>query len=848
MDQYKIKVLLVEDDLIDQMAFKRTVKTEKLNYDYQVAGSVKKAAEILEKESFDIVITDYNLGDGTGFDIFSYLKDTPIIFTTGAGDEEIAVHALKAGAYDYLIKDQERIYLKALPEKIENATLQKKYEQKRKRAAEALRKSEEQFRVLFENSPDAIFVEDEEGYVLDINPSACKLHAMSREDLIGKHISELVPEHMREEVVKSYQKWFTGDRSYRESTSYRSDGTFIPVEIRSSKIQFSGKNALLLLVRDITERKQAEEKIAQTNRELKIERDKLQYRLEFEDIINSISTRFINLTSTELHDEINIALGKISVFTDTDRSYVFLFNDDLTKMSNIYEWCAEGILCLKEQLQDIPTSTVPWWMNNLKSHETIYIPQISSLGKEAKEEKKILEAQNIISLIVLPMVYEKKLIGFIGFDAVRQAKVWDIDSIKLLQIISESIVNAMQRKKAEEKLHSLYQSLKNEVEIASSVQRYLLPEWLTLDENVIFSSTYTPSIKVGGDLFDIIPITSQKYIVYVGDISGHGVQAALMMTAVKSIINMIIENNKNNLYPYYIINRLNNILCKELFHENYMTILLCLVDLEENTIRYYNAGHPPLIQFDLNHKKTIVNKEKGSVPVGWSSSITYAEEEEDKIDIDDDKIILLYTDGIFECENNEQEQLGINGFQTFLEKQHDFTNCLTLPHRFKQNLIDANYDISADDFTLVTFRKRNFSDENKMQRMFRIRSLIENTGPIGKECEQFIESHLHNTELAAQVELIVNEFLNNIIEHGLKSKKDTIVIIEVILEDDIRITFWDKGLEWNLPNKGETEKIEASKDKFRGLGMQIIYNLSKRVCVNRYDEINESVIYVSKEV
>ncbi len=111
----KYNFLLVEDDLVDQMAFKRFFKKESSVFDYQIAGSVKEATEILEENEFDIILSDYNLGDGTAFDIIENANNTPVVIATGVGDEEIAVKAMKKGASDYLIKDEERTYLKMLP-------------------------------------------------------------------------------------------------------------------------------------------------------------------------------------------------------------------------------------------------------------------------------------------------------------------------------------------------------------------------------------------------------------------------------------------------------------------------------------------------------------------------------------------------------------------------------------------------------------------------------------------------------------------------------------------------------------------------------------------------------------
>jgi len=128
MEPINRRVLLIEDDQVDQLAFKRLAKSENLPYDYTIAGSVAAAQEILERDKFDVVITDYRLGDGDAFDVFEIAIDTPVVVVTGVGDEAIAVKAMKAGAMDYLIKDPERHYLITLPATVDNAIKHKRLE------------------------------------------------------------------------------------------------------------------------------------------------------------------------------------------------------------------------------------------------------------------------------------------------------------------------------------------------------------------------------------------------------------------------------------------------------------------------------------------------------------------------------------------------------------------------------------------------------------------------------------------------------------------------------------------------------------------------------------------------
>lgn len=126
----KTKILLIEDDPVDRMAFQRFAEDEAFPYEYALARSIAEARGLLKFEGFDCVIADYLLGDGTAFDILELNLEIPVIITTGAGSEQIAVQAMKAGARDYLIKDHDRNYLKVLQVTVEGALKQKRDEER----------------------------------------------------------------------------------------------------------------------------------------------------------------------------------------------------------------------------------------------------------------------------------------------------------------------------------------------------------------------------------------------------------------------------------------------------------------------------------------------------------------------------------------------------------------------------------------------------------------------------------------------------------------------------------------------------------------------------------------------
>lgn len=147
---------------------------------------------------------------------------------------------------------------------------------------EEIEKREKLYRTLFESSQDAIFVEDYEGTVLDVNPAACRLHNMTREELVGKKVYELVPPNQIEIVKATFKKFISGELTKTEGLSITKDGRKIPVMLAVSKIEYDGKPALLFHVRDITEIKKAEE-------ELKLLNEQLEKRVE-ERTINLVRT------------------------------------------------------------------------------------------------------------------------------------------------------------------------------------------------------------------------------------------------------------------------------------------------------------------------------------------------------------------------------------------------------------------------------------------------------------------------------------------------------------------------------------------------------------------------------
>jgi PAS domain S-box-containing protein len=300
------------------------------------------------------------------------------------------------------------------------------------------------FSKLIENFSGGILMEDESRKIFYVNKDFLNLFSIptTPSNLIGsdcKKSTELVKNLFTDpdDFITSTENCFINNQPiYGQIFKMRSgvilERDFIPI------IEKNESKGYLWLYRDITKLKQHEEE--------------LKFRIGFEQVIINLSAKFINLDWNNIDKEIEESLGIIGKLISADRSYIFLFSDDLSIMNNTHEWTAEGVSQEKDNLQNIPTAVFPWWMNKLTNNEIIHIPSVNELPEEANAEKEILEPQGIKSLVVIPLVYLNVVIGYMGFDSVNEYKVWSSDSIKILSITGNVITNAIKRKESEEAL------------------------------------------------------------------------------------------------------------------------------------------------------------------------------------------------------------------------------------------------------------------------------------------------------------------------------------------------------------------------------------------------------------
>jgi diguanylate cyclase (GGDEF)-like protein/PAS domain S-box-containing protein len=253
-----LAVLIVEDSESDAQLIVRLLKKAGYEVISEQVETAEQMCSALEQQTWDIVISDYNLPQFDGRAALELLKEKqphiPFIVVSGVIGEESAVAMMKAGAHDYLIKGNLARLVPAVKREIEQAGIRRE----RKQAEQSLRASEERYRTLVEQASDGIFIANSAGQYVDVNPAGCKMLGYSREELLQLtmcDVTKISPENSLR--LKELQD---GKVLISERELICKDGTLICVEISAK--QLPGGN-LQGIVRDITERKRAEDRLRQ---------------------------------------------------------------------------------------------------------------------------------------------------------------------------------------------------------------------------------------------------------------------------------------------------------------------------------------------------------------------------------------------------------------------------------------------------------------------------------------------------------------------------------------------------------------------------------------------------------
>lgn len=331
-----IHILYIEDD--PGLARLVQKKLQRAGYVVDIASDGEQGVAKFEADSYDLMFVDQNLPVYDGLEVIRILGSKgilpPTIMITGSGDEKVAVEAMKLGAGDYIVKDVGAGYIELLPSAIEKMLRQHRAIEEKRQAEEALRKSEERFRKLFEQSNDAIFIH-QAGRIIDVNHRACEMLGYGKEQLLTMEIADLYPQ---EGFTESSKKIATpqGLNSIEsilfETVFRKADGTVVAVEISSGIIDRE-KKIIQGIARDITERRRTEAELQKAKEEA--------------EIANRTKTEFLASMSHEIRTPMNAIIGMADLLLETP------LTPEQQQYVQVFQSAGENLLTIINDIIDI---------------------------------------------------------------------------------------------------------------------------------------------------------------------------------------------------------------------------------------------------------------------------------------------------------------------------------------------------------------------------------------------------------------------------------------------------------------------------------------------------------------
>jgi serine phosphatase RsbU (regulator of sigma subunit) len=200
--------------------------------------------------------------------------------------------------------------------------------------------------------------------------------------------------------------------------------------------------------------------------------------------------------------------------------------------------------------------------------------------------------------------------------------------------------------------------LQSEIAIAADIQRNLLPKEGPAHEGVSFAAHFEPTASIGGDYYDVFPLSPTRLAVAIGDVSGHGLSTGIVMAMVKAAMTTLIEEGADELS---LFRRLNELVHRSTERRAFMTLAFTVFDLERGTIRHTNAGH--IYPYILRADGTSTSIEAPSLPLGVRSSLTAQTVE---CDLRAGDTFVYLSDGIIEAQDENGEPLGFDELEALL--------------------------------------------------------------------------------------------------------------------------------------------------------------------------------------
>lgn len=265
------------------------------------------------------------------------------------------------------------------------------------------------------------------------------------------------------------------------------------------------------------------------------------------------------------------------------------------------------------------------------------------------EELKVF-TDDIKAKVMSPMIVQGNPKGFLIIGRKMNKEEFSPENLLFIEALGNTAIAALENERL---FHEELQrkKLENELSLAMDIQKNLLPKTIPDVIGFEMAGISIPSQQVGGDYFDFIALPDGGILIAIADVSGKGMSAALLMANVQATLRAL---SPLGLSLKEMISRINNIIFKNTSSDRFITFFFGILDPITKSFKYLNAGHNP--PFLIKKDGSFGTLTEGGIILGiFEEASPY---EEGEVSIENDDVLLLYTDGITEAQDKEGSEFG----------------------------------------------------------------------------------------------------------------------------------------------------------------------------------------------
>jgi Serine phosphatase RsbU, regulator of sigma subunit len=373
--------------------------------------------------------------------------------------------------------------------------------------------------------------------------------------------------------------------------------------------------------------------------------------------------------------------------------------------------------------------------------------------------------------------------------------------------------------------------MENELRIGHNIQMSMIPKTFPPfpeRKDIDISAALVPAKEVGGDLYDFY-IRDEKLFFCIGDVSGKGVPASLVMAVTRSLFRTISSHEKS---PQRIVTLLNESMTDMNENNMFVTFFCGVLDMITGHMRYCNAGHnPPVLLSDRVRELPVFP----NLPLGIMQGMSFREQE---TDLSSDDTLFLYTDGVTEAENVSSEQFGQERMLSVLLERRDAQGQLESMQKAVSDFVGEA--APSDDLTMLIIHYLNDMQADVTERHLILHNDIQQIPQLAEFIETIAEEKSFDQALAMSLNLALEEAVTNVILYAYPEGSDGLVDIEAILGAE-KLTFIisDSGIPFDPTAAPEADVTLGVEERpIGGLGIYLVRNIMDTVSYERLDGKN----------